>query len=76
MVDLKCPECDCIIPPEATKCPNCGRKYSEVTAKVPTRNNGNGITIGRIGYAIKCELHSRIHITASVASAPISRPFY
>ena len=73
MTDPQCPECNCIIPPDATKCPNCGYKYAEVRPKV--KNNGNGITVGRIGYAIKCEEHGRIHITAGVASAPTRCPF-
>ena len=73
MLDLKCVECGCIIPPDATKCPNCGYKYAEVRPKV--KNNGNGITVGRIGYAIKCEEHGRIHITSSIASSPTRCPF-
>jgi len=75
MVDLKCPECSCIIPPDSSKCPNCGRKYSVPITHVPGKNNGNGITVGRIGYAIKCEYHGKIHITASVATAPTRCPF-
>jgi len=27
MTDSKCSECGCVIPPEATKCPNCQLKY-------------------------------------------------
>ena len=64
MLGLKCTECGCTIPPDAIKCPNCGKKYTDVRPKA--KNNGNGITVGRIGYAIKCEVHGRIHITASV----------
>jgi hypothetical protein len=75
MVDLKCPECDCTVPPEATKCPNCGQKYGKPSAHIASRNNGNGITVGRIGYSIKCEIHGKIHITAGVATAPIRCPF-
>jgi hypothetical protein len=75
MTDLKCFECGCTMPPDSNKCPNCGHKYSEATVKVPSKNNSNGITVGRIGYSIKCELHGRIHITASVASAPTRCPF-
>lgn len=76
MVDLKCPECECTVPPDSTKCPNCGRKYN-VPHGEPTaaRRNGNGITVGRIGYAIKCEQHGRIHITAGAATAPTRCPF-
>jgi len=75
MVDLKCPECECTVPPDATRCPNCGRKYGQVADKHSPKNNGNGITVGRIGYAIKCEYHGKIHITASVATAPTKCPF-
>jgi len=74
MIDLKCTECGCIIPPDATKCPNCGQKYAEVKA-VKTKNNGNGITVGRIGYAITCPDHGKIHVTATVASPPTKCPF-
>lgn len=75
MTDLKCLECGCTMPPDSNKCPNCGHKYGEATVKVSSKNNSNGITVGRIGYAIKCEVHGRIHITASVASAPTRCPF-
>ena len=74
MIDLKCVECGCIIPPDATKCPNCGYKYAEVKVVKP-KNNGNGITVGRIGYAITCPDHGKIHVTATVASPPTSCPF-
>jgi len=74
MLDLKCVECGCIIPPDATKCPNCGQKYTEVKAVKP-KNSGNGITVGRIGYAITCQHHGKIHVTATVASAPTRCPF-
>ena len=74
MIDLKCFECGCAIPPDATKCPNCGYKYAEVKVVKP-KNNGNGITVGRIGYAIKCEAHGKIQITAAVTSQSIRCPF-
>ena len=28
---------------DSTKCPNCGHKYGEATAKVPSKKNGDGI---------------------------------
>ena len=49
MVDLKCPECSCTIPPDASRCPNCGHKYDEVVVKVPAKSNGNGITVSVVG---------------------------
>ena len=66
MIDLRCTECGGTIPPDATKCPNCGLRYDQGTMPKP-KNNGNGITVGRIGYAITCPNHGRIHITAGVA---------
>jgi hypothetical protein len=75
MVDLKCPECSCTIPPDATKCPNCGRKYDEVEVKAPNKSNGNGITVSCVGYATKCAVHGKIYIRASIASAPTRCPF-
>jgi hypothetical protein len=75
MLDLKCPECNCPAPPEASKCPNCGHKYDALNTHTASRKNGNGITVGRIGYAIKCEYHGKIHITANVATAPTRCPF-
>lgn len=74
MSNSRCSECGCSIPPDLSKCPNCGHKHTEVKIAKP-KNNGNGITLGRIGYAIKCETHGRIHITASVASPPTRCPF-
>lgn len=71
---LKCNECGCAIPPDATKCPNCGLKYAEGTPAKP-KNNISGITVGRIGYAITCPDHGRIHITADIASPPVRCPF-
>jgi ribosomal protein L40E len=73
MIDLKCTECGCIIPPDATKCPNCGYKYAEV--KPTVKSNGHGIKVDRIGYAITCQVHGRIHITANIASPPTKCPF-
>lgn len=73
MIDLKCTECGCTMPPDASKCPNCGLKYVEVKPKV--KSNGHGITVGRIGYAITCPDHGKIHITAVVASPPTRCPF-
>ena len=75
MTSLKCSACGCTIPPDSAQCPNCGHKYGEATVKVPSKKIGNGITVGRIGYPIKCELHGSIHITANVASAPTRCPF-
>ena len=74
MLDLKCVECGCAIPPDASKCPNCGNKYAEVK-EVKPKNNGNGIKVGRIGYAIKCEAHGKIQITAAMTSQSIRCPF-
>lgn len=66
---MKCAECNCVMPPDSNKCPACGHTGAEVRKKT------NGITMGRIGYAIKCEEHGHIHITASVASVPTRCPF-
>jgi hypothetical protein len=74
MSNLKCTECGCTIPPDLSKCPNCGRKHA-VTRPGATTNGNCGITMGRTGYAIKCEIHGKIHITASVASPPTRCPF-
>jgi hypothetical protein len=73
MLDLKCVGCGCTIPPDSMKCPNCGHQHAEVRAK--PKSNGNGITVGRIGYAIKCETHGRIQITATTASQSVRCPF-
>jgi len=73
MTDLKCVECGCTIPPDATRCPNCGQRYTEERPKV--KNNGNGIKVGRIGYAVTCPDHGKIHITANIASPPTRCPF-
>lgn len=75
MMDVKCNECGCVIQPDATKCPNCGLKYTSVVSATKPRNNGNGIIVGRIGYTITCPEHGKIHITANVASPPTSCPF-
>jgi len=75
MVGLKCPDCSCTIPPDATKCPNCGHKYGDVISKIPAKSTGSGITVSRVGYAIKCEVHGKIYIKASIASAPTRCPF-
>jgi len=75
MTDLKCSECGCTIPPDATKCPNCGHKYDDVSAKVPSKNNGNGITVSCVGYATKCPVHGKIYIRASAAAALAPCPF-
>ncbi len=73
MIDLKCSECGCVVPPDVTKCPNCGHKYTEASPKA--KSNGNGITVGRIAYSITCPFHGKINIVASVA-APLNRcPF-
>jgi hypothetical protein len=53
MLGLKCTGCGCTIPPDAVKYPNCGQKYDEVV-RPKVKNNGSGITVGRIGYAITC----------------------
>lgn len=70
----KCSECGCAIPPDLSKCPNCGYKYGEKRLKLSSAVN-NGITMGRIGYSIKCEIHGKIHITAGIASPPTRCPF-
>ena len=77
MADSKCSECGCNIPPDLSKCPNCGHKYTETKSKINIKANSNvnGITLGRIGYSIKCEIHGKIHITASVTLPPIRCPF-
>ena len=76
MLNLKCTECGCTIPPDLSKCPNCGQKYGETKVKTgSTSETGNGITMGRIGYSIRCEIHGKIHITASVAIPPTRCPF-
>jgi ribosomal protein L40E len=75
MTEQQCAECNCVIPPGATKCPNCDYRSSETSARVPSKQNDNGIIVGRIGNALKCEEHGRIHITASVASVPTRCPF-
>lgn len=72
MVELKYPECDCTVPPDTTRFFNCGHKYDAVTAKVPAKSNGNGITVSCVGYATKCKVQANIYIRASVASAPTS----
>jgi hypothetical protein len=69
MTDPKYSKYVCTIPPDATKCPNFGYKYDEAITRVVSKNNDNSITVGHIGYAIKCELYGRIHITASLAAA-------
>jgi len=75
MIDLKCPECGCAVPPDATSCPNCSHKYFDAIAKAPAKRNGNGITVSCVGYATKCEVHGKIYIRATVASAPTRCPF-
>lgn len=77
MIDLKCPECGCPVPPDATRCPNCSYKYEQTPAKVPAKSNGKGkgITVSCVGYAIRCEVHGKIYIRASVATAPTRCPF-
>ena len=57
MIDLKCVECGCTIPPDASKCPNCGYKYGGMITKSKGNGNGNGITVGRIAYSITCPFH-------------------
>lgn len=77
MIGLKCIECSCTIPPDATKCPNCGNKYAEASpkSKIPANGNGGGITVGRIAYSITCPFHGKISVAATIA-APLNRcPF-
>jgi uncharacterized membrane protein YvbJ len=73
MIDLKCSECGCVVPPDVTKCPNCGKKYTEASPKA--KSNGNGITVGRIAYTITCNVHGKITITANMASQLTGCPF-
>lgn len=73
MIDLKCSECGCTIPPDSTKCPNCGHQHSQ--GKTETSHNGNGIKVGRIGYQIVCPTHGKIQITSTVASQSVKCPF-
>jgi hypothetical protein len=75
MVDLKCPECSCTIPPDATRCPNCGHKYDEVVVKTPPKSNWNGITVRCVSYATKCDMNGKIFIRTGVATAPTMCPF-
>lgn len=78
MSNMKCPECGCIIPPDLSKCPNCGRKDAKTRLVKNTKENtsvNGGITMGRIGYAVKCEIHGKIHITATVGLPPTKCPF-
>jgi ribosomal protein L40E len=70
MIDLKCSECGCVVPPDATKCPNCGHKYDDVVVKAPAKSNGNDITVSCVGYATKYAVHGKIYIRANIASAP------
>ena len=56
MIDLKCPECGCTIPPDAARCPNCSYKYADNSVKVPPKSNGNGITVSCVGFVTKCEI--------------------
>ena len=49
MIDLKCPECGCTVPPDAARCPNCSYKYDAGTVKAPAKSNGNGITVSCVG---------------------------
>jgi len=76
MVDLKCPECSCTIPPDATRCPNCSCRYGDNSVKVPPKSNGNGITLSTVGHATKDEVHGKIFIRASIASVPTRCTFY
>ena len=38
MTDLKYSEYGYTTPSDSIKCPNCGHKYGEVSAKVPSKN--------------------------------------
>ena len=73
MSDSKCSECGCTVPPDATKCPNCLKAFGSTISKA--RSHGDGITVGRIGYAIVCPVHGKLHITANIASEPTRCPF-
>ena len=53
MIDLKCPECGCTVPPDAARCPNCSYKYADGAAKVPPKSNGNGITVSCVGFVTR-----------------------
>lgn len=75
MTDLKCSECGCTVPPDASRCPNCGNMYDAPVAKVPAKTNGNGITVSCVGYATRCEVHGKIYIRANIAKAPTRCPF-
>jgi len=75
MIDLKFPECGCIVPPDAARCPNCSYKYADGAVKVPPKSNGNGITVSSVGFVTRCEVHGKIHIRASVASVLTRCPF-
>ena len=75
MIDQKCPECGCTIPPDAARCPNCSYTYTDGAVKVPPKSNGNGITVSCVGFVTKCEVHGKIHIRANVASVPTRCPF-
>ena len=75
MIDLKCVECGCIIPPDATKCPNCGYKYAEVKVSLKLRIMGTGLRWAASVMQLHVLIHGKIHVTATVASPPTSCPF-
>jgi hypothetical protein len=74
MSNVNCVECGCTVHPDAIKCPNCGNKHLGTMEKVSAKNNGNGVTMGRIGYLIKCETYGKIQITATVATQSLRCP--
>jgi len=64
----------CTVPPDAARCPNCSYKYADSPVKMPPKSNGNGIIVSCVGYATKCEVHGKIYIRATMASAPTRWP--
>ena len=59
MIDLKCPECGCTIPPDAARCPNFGHKYDEIVVKEPTKSNGNDITVAMLAMQLSARYTER-----------------
>ena len=72
MDGLKCLSCGCTIPPDSSKCPNCGNKYAEVR---PHNGSANGIKLGKTAFNLDCDTHGHIHITANVSLPPVRCPF-
>jgi hypothetical protein len=73
MLDLKCPKCGMILPPENTKCPGCDFKYgTEKTERAPARSD---FKLGRTGFNLNCPAHGHVHITARVSAPPTRCPF-